>query len=126
MYILVVEDEQEIRFLLKYNLELDGHEVDTAGNGKNAMEKIEDRKPDLILMDIMMPEVDGIEATLKIKSVPENSTIPIFMLTAKSQLSDIETAFKAGADDYLTKPFDPESLNERIMVKYEKFKKNIQ
>lgn len=125
MKILVVEDEREIGFLLKYNLELDGHEVTVANNGQEALNHLSPA-PELILMDIMMPVMDGIETVTHIKSDPAFKKVPIFMLTAKSQLSDIETAFRAGADDYLTKPFDPDTLNERITLKYQKFLKNLE
>ena len=120
MKILIVEDDANIRYILKYNLELDGYEVDLAENGLAALEKLEPA-PDLILLDVMMPGMNGLEACAKIKADPATKMIPIFMITAKSQLADIEEAFKAGANDYLTKPFDPTTLSNRIKEKMDLF-----
>jgi DNA-binding response OmpR family regulator len=125
MKILVVEDESNIQHILKYNLELDGHTVDLASTGAEAMTKL-NPLPDLILMDVMMPEMNGLEACLKIKSDPSTRQIPVFMITAKSQLGDIEEAFKVGADDYLTKPFDPTTLSARIEEKLERYKQSLE
>jgi len=122
MRILVVEDDANIRFILKYNLELDGHEVTMAHNGQEALEALEPL-PELILLDIMMPVMNGLDACRKLKENPEVKDIPIFMLTAKSQINDIEEAFKAGADDYLTKPFEPDELSEKIQKKLELYRK---
>jgi len=123
MKILVVDDEAYIRQLLSYNLKLDGHDVILAENGLNALEKVKE-KPELILLDVMMPEMDGLETCAKLKGNPDTREIPIFMLTAKSQMRDIEDAFKIGADDYLTKPFDPLDLNNRILSKINAFRKS--
>ena len=113
MKILVVEDEANIRQVLKYNLELDGYDVITANDGTEALEKVKEA-PGLILLDIMMPRMGGLEVCKRLKKDPATSDIPIFMLTAKSQLNDIEEAFRAGADDYLPKPFEPKELLLRI------------
>lgn len=123
MKILVVEDEAYIRHILKYNLELDGHSVLLAENGEEALEQMQE-KPDLVLLDIMMPVLNGLETCAKLKSNPKTKDIPVFMLTAKSQINDIEEAFRVGADDYLTKPFDPDTLSERINSKLENFRKS--
>lgn len=125
MKILVVEDNANVQHILKYNLELDGHEVEKASNGEEALQKL-DFKPDLILLDVMMPIMNGLEACAKIKSNPDTALIPIFMITAKSQLVDIEEAFKAGANDYLTKPFDPATLSARIEEKMERYRKSLE
>ena len=123
MKILVVEDEANIRHILKYNLELDGHSVILAENGEEALAKM-DESPELILLDIMMPVMNGLEACKILKNDPETKDIPIFMLTAKSQINDIEEAFRVGADDYLTKPFDPDVLSSRIKAKLENYRKS--
>ncbi len=123
MKILVVEDEANIRHILKYNLELDGHSVILAENGEEALAKM-DESPELILLDIMMPVMNGLEACKILKNDPETKDIPIFMLTAKSQINDIEEAFRVGADDYLTKPFDPDALSSRIEAKLENYRKS--
>jgi len=124
MKILVVEDEANIRQVLKYNLELDGYDVITANDGTEALEKVKEA-PGLILLDIMMPRMGGLEVCKRLKKDPATSDIPIFMLTAKSQLNDIEEAFRAGADDYLTKPFEPRELNAKIKKKLENYRKKL-
>ncbi len=123
MRILVVEDEANIRHILKYNLELDGHSVILAENGEEALAKMTE-SPELILLDIMMPVLSGLETCKILKNDPETKDIPVFMLTAKSQITDIEGAFRVGADDYLTKPFDPDVLSSRIEAKLENFRKS--
>jgi len=123
MKILVVEDEANIRHILKYNLELDGHSVVLAENGQQALEQMSE-KPELVLLDLMMPVMDGLETCKKLKADPATKNIPVFMLTAKSQIRDIEEAFRVGADDYLTKPFDPDALSDRINTKLENFRKS--
>jgi len=122
MKILVVEDEAFIRQILQYNLELDGHEVILAHNGKDALEKIVEN-PELILLDMMMPLMGGLEVCAKLKSDPATRSTPIFMLTAKTQASDIKDAISAGADDYLTKPFEPELLSKTIDEKLANYRK---
>ncbi len=124
MKILIVEDNEDIRTILKYNLELDGHEISLACNGNEALEMM-DEPPDLILLDIMMPVMDGFSTCKLIKENPVTKNVPIFMLTAKSQITDIEEAFRVGADDYLTKPFDPINLCEKIMKKYRKYQESL-
>ena len=122
MKILVVDDEANIRQLLQYNLQLDGHNVIVAVDGEDGLRKVSE-KPDLILLDVTMPRLDGLQTCVKLKANPKTRSIPVFMLTAKSQLMDAEKAFRAGADDYLTKPFDPDKLNDRILFKMNKYKK---
>ncbi len=124
MKILIVEDDSNIRYILKYNLELDDHEVVLAENGQEAV-AVADESIDLILMDIMMPVMNGLEAVKKLKGNPATKDIPIFMLTAKSQFKDIEKAFKTGADDYITKPFDPSELNAKIQKRLELYRKKL-
>lgn len=122
MKILVVDDEPNIRQLLEYNLKLDGHEVLLAGDGAEALEKVVSDL-DLILLDVMMPIMDGLETCSKLKTNPKTKDIPVFMLTAKSQMKDIEGAFSLGADGYLTKPFDPATLNTRLIKKLSNLKR---
>jgi DNA-binding response OmpR family regulator len=123
MKILIVEDEANIRHILKYNLELDGHSVLLAENGQQALDQMSE-KPELVLLDVMMPVLNGLETCKILKADPATKDIPVFMLTAKSQINDIEEAFRVGADDYLTKPFDPDALSERINTKLENFRKS--
>ena len=109
--ILVVDDEKNIVDIIKYNLKKEGYEVMTAGDGEEALRLNEEFKPDIILLDIMMPKLDGIRATLKIR---ENSSIPIIILSAKSEDSDKIIGLDVGADDYITKPFNPLELIARV------------
>lgn len=116
MHILIVDDEENIRFVLKYNLQLDGHTVIEAKNGEEAI-GLAQNELDLILLDVMMPKMNGIQACQELKANSDTKDIPIIMLTAKSQLVDIEEAFRAGADDYLTKPFEPDEISSKIETK---------
>lgn len=122
MRILIVDDEDNIRFVLKYNLELDGHTILEARNGEEALNLVKE-KPDAILLDVMMPVMNGLEVCQTLKGNPDTKETPIIMLTAKSQLIDIEDAFRAGADDYLTKPFEPDEISAKIEAKVEKILK---
>ena len=112
--ILVVDDELDIIELLTYNLEKEGYEVKTATTGKEAVEKAKKASPDLILMDIMMPEMDGVEACRIIRDTPELASTFIIFLTARSEEYSEVAAFDIGADDYITKPIKPRALMSRI------------
>jgi two-component system alkaline phosphatase synthesis response regulator PhoP/two-component system response regulator VicR len=108
--ILAVDDERHIVRLVQINLEKQGYEVVTASNGREALEAAREARPDLIVMDVMMPEMDGFEALEKMKADPELSSIPVIMLTAKAQDADVFSGWQKGADLYLTKPFNPAEL----------------
>ncbi len=112
--ILLADDEEDIKIVVRMFLESSGYEVVTAYDGLDAVEKIRDCKPDLILMDIMMPVMDGIEVTRQIKERDETKDIPVVMLTAAAQSTMVERAMQAGAADYLSKPFEPEHMLEII------------
>ena len=118
--VVVVEDEEHIRKIVEYNLRLDGFEVFLASNGRTGLELIYEKKPDVILLDWMMPEMNGLEVLSELKHNKRTERIPVFMLTAKGMLSDIDRAFEVGADDYITKPFDPLQLGKIIKQKMEK------
>lgn len=109
--LLLIDDSQDMQKLVGMFLERDGYEVIRASNGKEGLRQLAKWQPDLILLDIMMPEVDGWETCRRIREV---SPIPIIMLTAKSQERDIVRGLEMGADDYVTKPFDPTELRARI------------
>jgi two-component system, OmpR family, response regulator ArlR len=109
--ILIIEDEVQILELLKLELSHEGYEVDTAADGRTGLEKIESGLFDLVLLDIMLPQLNGIEVCRKARKV---TNIPIIMLTARDQLIDKVTGLDTGADDYLTKPFSTEELLARI------------
>jgi len=112
MRILLVEDEENIRETLKLNLELEGYEVVTVGDGKHVIKTFKDQHFDLILLDIMLPDVDGLQLCEQIRLL--NTDIPIIFITAKDTPSDKITGLKKGADDYITKPFNLEELLLRV------------
>ncbi len=109
--ILVVDDEERMVRFIRMNLEHDGFEVSEAFNGKEAIQKIRDVTPDLILLDVMMPDLDGFEV---LEVVREVSTVPVIMLTAKGEEDDRVRGLELGADDYVTKPFSPRELVSRV------------
>ncbi|MDH7568672.1 MAG: response regulator [Armatimonadota bacterium] len=108
--ILVVDDERHIVRLVQVNLERAGYEVVTAFDGKEAVSKVKDVRPDLIVCDVMMPYMDGFEVLRTIRADPETREIPFIMLTAKAQDADIFRGWSSGVDAYLTKPFNPMEL----------------
>ncbi len=113
--VLVVDDEKDIVDILKYNLERENEfEVYTAKDGKDALELIEHVTPDLILLDIMMPEVNGFEVCKQLKNNPETSKIPVIFLTAKENEIDEILGLEIGADDYISKPISPRKVLARI------------
>jgi len=108
--VLICDDDPVILRLLQVNLELEGFDVLLGHNGEEAVEIARDQHPDLIILDIMMPRMDGYQACEKLKSLDETRDIPIVFLSAKAQQSDIEKGKAFGVADYLTKPFDPNDL----------------
>lgn len=111
MRILVVDDDPEILSLLKRGLSYEGYAVDTASSGTEALQKARDREPDLVVLDIMMPGLDGIEVSKRLRQA---SDIPILMLTAKGTVADRVAGLDSGADDYLVKPFSFDELLARV------------
>ena len=120
--ILVIEDEEHIRKVLSYNLKLDGFEVFLAENGMIGLEMAREKKPDLILLDWMMPGLDGLQVLSELKQDEGTKSIPVFMLTAKSMMAEVGRALYEGADDYITKPFDVIELGQILKEKLEKAK----
>ncbi len=117
--ILVVDDDREILFSLSKLLEYDGFEVVQARDGLEALEQLEKEKPDLILLDIMMPKLDGISALMKIR---ENNHLPVIVLSAKTQDSDKVYGLTMGADDYICKPYNPAELGARVKALLRRFR----
>lgn len=109
--ILIVDDESRMRRFIRMNMELEGYQVVEADNGLKALNQIRQHNPDLIIMDVMMPEMDGFE-TLRL--VREISTVPVVLLTVKSDEEDKTRGLDLGADDYVTKPFSPRELSSRV------------
>lgn len=112
--ILIVDDEEDILELIGYNLARDGYHIDTAKSGEIAVEKIRRDKPDLVILDLMLPGIDGLQVCRMVKSDPRTAQTPIVMLTAKGEDADIVAGLELGADDYITKPFSPRVLLARI------------
>lgn len=112
--ILVVDDEPDILEILQYNLEKEGYAVRIADNGKKGVEEARDFLPDLILLDIMMPEQDGVETCRQIREIPELHNIYVIFLTARAEEYSEIAAFEVGADDYIIKPIKPRALMSRI------------
>jgi phosphate regulon transcriptional regulator PhoB len=112
--ILIVDDERDIADLLAYNLEKEGFATRKAYDGEQALEMLRSRRPALILLDLMLPGIQGIEVCRRIRKHPETATIPTIMLTAKSDESDKVLGLEIGADDYITKPFSLKELLARI------------
>jgi two-component system KDP operon response regulator KdpE len=111
--VLVTDDEPDLLYAIKLYLEDEGYTVFTAGNGYNALDVLKERIPDVVVLDVMMPEMDGIET---LKHVRESSTVPVIMLTAKGEESDKIRGLSLGADDYVTKPFSQRELLGRIQA----------
>ena len=112
--VLLVDDESDFTETVEFFLEGSGFEVIIATNGKQALEEVRKERPDIILMDNMMPEMDGLEACRLIKADTSLNHIPIIMLTAKGQKRDVKDAIEAGANSYIVKPFNLPDLVERI------------
>lgn len=112
--ILVVDDEADIRELLRYNLELEGFAVDAAADGEKALEILKKSKADLVLLDLMLPGLPGLELCKQLKRQVDLESIPIIMISAKSSETDVIVGLELGADDYITKPFSPKEVVARV------------
>ena len=109
--ILVVDDEPRMIRFIRMNLELEGYQVIEAANGLQALEQIRDQIPDLVILDVMMPDLDGFETLAMLREI---STVPVIMLTVKADEEDKVRGLELGADDYVTKPFSPRELSSRV------------
>jgi DNA-binding response OmpR family regulator len=112
--ILIVEDEKDILQLIKLYLEKDGFRVATAMTGPDGLKQVTQEKPDLVVLDLMLPEMDGLEVCKRLRAKTETAMLPIIMLTAKAEESDTVIGLELGADDYVTKPFSPKALTARV------------
>ena len=112
--ILVVDDEINITQILEFSIGAEGYEVITAANGEEAIDKARREQPDLIILDIMMPKIDGYEACRILKANPLTKNIPVVLLTAKGRDIDKKLGYEVGATDYIVKPFSPNKLVDRI------------
>jgi len=112
--ILVIEDDEHIWNIVQYKLKSENHEPVWANDGLKALQKLKEMKPDLIISDIMVPYLDGLQILKKIKKIDKLKDIPVIMLTSKSQEKDVLIGLELGAQDYITKPFSPAELILRV------------
>jgi len=112
--ILIVEDEPDIQELVRFNLTQAGFDVEVAADGDTALAMLRERRPDLLVLDLMLPDRSGTEICREIRNTPELATLPIVMLTARTEEVDRVVGFELGADDYVTKPFSPRELVLRV------------
>lgn len=122
--ILLVDDEPDILEIVGYNLSQEGYQISTASNGKDAVAKAKKEQPHLIIMDVMMPEMDGMEACEQIRKVPELANTVITFLTARSEDYSQVAGFDAGADDYITKPIKPKILVSKVKALLRRFRED--
>lgn len=112
--ILVVEDEEDILELVSYNLSKEGYDINSVSSGEEALEVLKKKIPDLVVLDLMLPGIDGLEVCKLLKNNHKTDRVPVIMLTAKGEEEDIVKGLETGADDYITKPFSPKVLSARI------------
>ena len=122
--ILIVDDEEDILQLIQYNLAKEGYQTVTTTSGEQALFEAARRLPDLIVLDLMLPGVDGIEVCKQLRAVEDTRQIPILMVTARSEEADIITGLEIGADDYITKPFSPKVLVARVRAILRRSRRN--
>ena len=113
-HLLLAEDDPDIRELISFRLSTAGHAVTAVEDGPSALDAAADAVPDLVLLDVMMPGLSGIDVCRALRARPETAALPVILLTARSQEADVQAGFRAGADDYMTKPFSPRELVSRI------------
>lgn len=111
---ILVEDEKNIARVASYNLEKEGYQVSTAADGQEALDKIRKDPPALVVLDVMLPTLDGLEVCRRLRADPKTAALPIIMLTAKTQEADRVVGLELGADDYIPKPFSPRELAARV------------
>jgi DNA-binding response OmpR family regulator len=121
--VLIVDDEPDILQLVKLYLEKEGYRTVTATTGTAALKLVKDERPDLVILDLMLPELDGLEVCKRIRATPETSLLPVLMLTAKAEESDTVIGLELGADDYVTKPFSPKALIARVKALFRRLER---
>ncbi len=122
--VLVVEDDRDILQLVKMYLEKEGFRTLSASNGAEALRQARSEHPDLVVLDLMLPELDGLEVCKKLRMSPQTSMLPIIMLTARSEESDTVVGLELGADDYVTKPFSPKALLARVKALFRRLERS--
>lgn len=121
--ILIAEDEKDIRDLITFTLNFAGHEVLQASNGEEAVQMALSEKPDLVLLDVRMPYMNGYDACIKMKSEESLKDLPVVFLSAKGQETEVQTGLQAGAAEYILKPFSPDQLIERVKINLARYGK---
>jgi DNA-binding response OmpR family regulator len=114
--VLAADDDEDILELISFRLERSGYTVLQARDGQEALEMARRSRPDLAVLDVMMPKIDGFELTRRLREDESTTRMPIILLTAKTQEGDVEQGFDAGADDYIRKPFSPQELRSRVQA----------
>jgi DNA-binding response OmpR family regulator len=114
--VLAADDDEDILELIVFRLERSGYTVLQARDGEEALEVARRSRPDLAVLDVMMPKIDGVELTRRLRADDSTTRMPIILLTARTQESDVERGFDAGADDYIRKPFSPQELRARVQA----------
>lgn len=114
--VLVADDDDDVLALVVRRLERDGYEVITARDGAEALRLAQERMPDLAVLDVMMPQLTGYQVTQQLRQDPATERIPVILLTARVQETDVSRGFDAGADDYIKKPFSPQELRSRVQA----------
>ena len=123
--ILVVEDEEAIREVLRRALQGEGYHVICAADGKEALALIQENRPEMILLDLMLPEMDGTEVCRRVREDPVLGTIPIMMITGKDTFGDLEQGLALGADDYVVKPFDIREIKLRVAALFRRHEREL-
>ena len=113
-FILIVEDEEALTLLLRYNLEAEGYQVETVARGDDAELRLKERRPDMVVLDWMLPGISGIELCRRLRTRPETKSLPIIMLTARGEESERVRGLSTGADDYIVKPFSVPEFSARV------------
>jgi len=124
--ILVVDDEEDLLELVRYNLSKEGYQVECVGSGEDALKAARRQPPDLIVLDLMLPAVDGLEVCRRLKADAKTRDVPIVMLTAKGEDSDMVAGLERGADDYIAKPFSPRVLAARVRALLRRHEARVQ
>jgi DNA-binding response OmpR family regulator len=114
--VLVADDDADIRSLVTFRLERAGYRVVTAADGEHALSLALEHSPDLAVLDVMMPRLDGYELTRRLRQHETTKSMPVILLTARAQEADVERGFEVGADDYIRKPFSPQELRARVQA----------
>ncbi|MEX0875417.1 MAG: response regulator [Actinomycetota bacterium] len=112
--VLLVDDDPQVLKLLRLNFEMEGYDVEVATDGAAALAAIDRRRPDAVVCDVMMPGMDGLAVVRRLRADPETAAVPIVMVSAKAQLADVRAGAEAGADEYVTKPFDPQDVLDAV------------